>query len=70
MDTLLLLLIAGSLALVFILGRALWSGTIHSQYAVTHRRENPGVFWALWFVLLLPLIPILMLAMCLKGQPE
>ena len=68
MDRLRLLLIAGSIALVFILGRALWSGTIHSQYAVTHRDENPGTYWALWFVLLLPLIPILMLVMRLRAH--
>jgi hypothetical protein len=68
MDNLRLLLIAGSVALVFILVRAVVSGNIHSQYAVTHRDENPGTFWALWFVLLLPLIPILMLVMRLKGH--
>ncbi|HEY1415447.1 MAG TPA: hypothetical protein VGF42_06135 [Caulobacteraceae bacterium] len=68
MDSLRLLLIAGSVALVFILVRALFSGNIHSQYEVTHRDENPGTFWALWFVLLLPLIPILMLVMRLKAH--
>ncbi|HEY1880488.1 MAG TPA: hypothetical protein VGG68_11210 [Caulobacteraceae bacterium] len=68
MDSLRLLLIAGSVALVFILVRALFSGNIHSQYAVTHRDENPGTFWALWFVLLLPLFPILMLVMRVKAH--
>jgi hypothetical protein len=67
-DNLRLLLVAGSLALVFILGRALVSGAIHSQYAVTHRDQNPGTFWALWFVLLAPLIPILLLVMRLKAH--
>lgn len=68
MDNLRLLLIAGSVALVFILLRAIVSGNIHSQYAVTHRAENPGTFWALWFVLLLPLIPIVVLIMRLKAH--
>ncbi len=68
MDGLRLLLIAGSLALVFILLRALYSGNIHSQYDVSHRDQNPGTFWALWFVLLLPLIPILMLVTRLKSH--
>lgn len=66
MNNLRLLLIAGSVALVFILARALWSGNIHSKYGVTHRDENPGTFWVLWFVLLLPLVPILMLVTRLK----
>ena len=58
-----LLLIAGSLALVFILVRALVAGNIHSNYAVTYRSQSPGTFWALWVVLLLPLAPILLLAL-------
>jgi hypothetical protein len=53
-----LILIVCSVALVAILIRALITGKLHSQYAVTHRDKNPGGFWALWFVLLLPLIPI------------
>lgn len=68
-NSLRLILIAGSVCLVFILMRALYSGNIHSQYAVTHRAENPGAFWALWFILLMPLIPILMLIMRLKAHP-
>ena len=63
-----LLLIAGSIGLAFILLRALYSGNIHSQYDVTHRDQNPGTFWVLWFILLLPLIPILMLIMRLKAH--
>ncbi|MGH7023851.1 MAG: hypothetical protein ACREEB_09705 [Caulobacteraceae bacterium] len=61
-----LLLILGSVALLLILGRALLVGNIHSKYAVTYRDQNPGTFWALWFVLLLPLIPILLVVMRLK----
>lgn len=68
MNGLRLLLIVGSLGLIFVLLRALYAGNIHSQYDVTHRDQNPGTFWALWFVLALPLIPILMLVMRLKGH--
>ncbi|HEY1448042.1 MAG TPA: hypothetical protein VGF33_05865 [Caulobacteraceae bacterium] len=51
----------GSAALVLILVRALFTGNIHSKYAVTYRNENPGTFWALWIVLLLPLVAVLFL---------
>ena len=51
-------LIITSSALVAILLQALVVGNIHSKYAVTYRAANPGAFWALWLVLLLPLIPI------------
>jgi hypothetical protein len=68
LDSLRILLIAGSVGLVFILLRALYAGNIHSQYDVTHRDQNPGTFWALWIVLALPLIPILLLVMRLKGR--
>ncbi|HXV01482.1 MAG TPA: hypothetical protein VG166_13390, partial [Caulobacteraceae bacterium] len=55
----LLLVISAALALVLI--RALFAGNIHSQYAVTYRDQNPGTFWALWIVLLLPLVAVLFL---------
>lgn len=44
---------------------------IHSNYAVTYRSENPGTFWALWVVLLLPLIAVLFLVFNLHpgGRP-
>lgn len=51
----------GSAALALILVRALFTGNIHSKYAVTYRNENPGTFWALWIVLLLPLVAVLFL---------
>jgi hypothetical protein len=57
------LLLLGSAALILILVRALLTGNIHSNYAVTYRRENPGTFWALWVVLLLPLIAVLFLVL-------
>lgn len=50
-----------SAALVLILVRALFTGNIHSKYAVTYRNENPGTFWALWIILLLPLMAVLLL---------
>jgi hypothetical protein len=50
-----------SAALVLILARALFTGKIHSKYAVTYRNENPGTFWALWLVLLAPLVAVLWL---------
>ena len=56
-----LILLLGSAALVLILVRALFTGNIHSQYAVTYRNENPGTFWALWIILLLPLVAVLFL---------
>jgi hypothetical protein len=52
-------LLLATAALVLILARALITGNIHSNYSLTHRRENPGTFWALWVVLLLPLIAVL-----------
>jgi hypothetical protein len=55
------LLLLGSAALILVLVRALFAGNIHSNYAVTYRSENPGTFWALWVVLLLPLIAVLFL---------
>ncbi len=55
------LLLLGSAALILILVRALFTGNIHSKYAVTYRSENPGTFWALWIVLLLPLIAVVFL---------
>jgi H+/Cl- antiporter ClcA len=63
MDGARILLVLASVALVAILVRALFAGNIHSNYAVTYRDENPGAFWALWIVLLLPLIPILLVVM-------
>jgi hypothetical protein len=54
----LLLISAG---LVVVLVRALFAGNIHSKYAVTYRDENPGTFWTLWIVLLLPLAAVLLL---------
>jgi hypothetical protein len=68
-DQLRLLLIAGSVVLVFILARALSTGAIHSQFEVTHRERSPGTFWALWLVLAAPLIPILLVISKLKGHP-
>jgi len=62
------LLLLGSVALFLILVRALITGNIHSNYAVTYRNENPGTFWALWVVLLLPLIAVLFLV--LKLHPD
>lgn len=63
MDSLHWLLLLGSAALILILVRALITGNIHSNYAVTYRHENPGTFWALWIVLLLPLIAVLFLVL-------
>lgn len=65
------LLLLGSGALILILVRALFAGNIHSNYAVTYRNENPGTFWALWAVLLLPLIAVLFLVFKLHpGGPH
>jgi hypothetical protein len=55
------ILVLGSAALILILIRALFTGNIHSNYAVTYRSENPGTFWALWIILLLPLFAVLFL---------
>jgi hypothetical protein len=55
-----LLLVIGA-GLVVVLVRALFAGNIHSQYAVTYRDQNPGTFWAMWIVLLLPLVAVLFL---------
>lgn len=55
------LLLLASAVLGLILVRALITGNIHSNYSVTHRRENPGTFWALWAVLLLALIAVIFL---------
>jgi FtsH-binding integral membrane protein len=57
------ILLLTSAALILILVRALLAGNIHSNYSVTYRRENPGTFWALWIVLLLPLVAVLFLAL-------
>ncbi|HEY7852862.1 MAG TPA: hypothetical protein VIB82_07785 [Caulobacteraceae bacterium] len=67
MDGTRILLLLGCVGLVAILIRALVAGNIHSNYAVTYRDENPGTFWALWIVLLLPLVPILLVI--LKVRP-
>jgi hypothetical protein len=65
------LLLLGSGALILILVRALFAGNIHSNYAVTYRNENPGTFWVLWVVLLLPLIAVLFLVFKLHpGGPH
>ena len=55
------ILLLASAALVLILVRALLKGNIHSNYSVTYRQQNPGTFWALWAVLLLPLIAVIFL---------
>ena len=55
------LLLVISAGLVLVLIRALFAGNIHSQYAVTYRDQNPGGFWGLWIVLLLPLVAVLFL---------
>jgi hypothetical protein len=57
------ILVLGSAALILILIRALFTGNIHSKYAVTYRSENPGTFWALWIILLLPLFAVLFLVL-------
>jgi hypothetical protein len=57
------ILVLGSAALILILIRALFTGNIHSKYAVTYRSENPGAFWALWIILLLPLFAVLFLVL-------
>jgi hypothetical protein len=65
------LLLLGSAALVLVLVRALLAGNIHSNYAVTYRNENPGTFWALWVVLLLPLVAVLFVVFKLhRGEPR
>jgi hypothetical protein len=61
------LLLLVSAALLLVLARALITGNIHSQYSVTHRNQNPGTFWALWVVLLLPLIAVLFLVVKLHS---
>lgn len=60
-DPLRLLLILASVGLAAVLVRALITGNLHSKYAVTYRQANPGTFWALWLVLLLPLIAVIFL---------
>lgn len=55
------LLLLTSAGLGLVLARALISGNIHSKYSVTYRKENPGTFWGLWIVLLLPLIAVVFL---------
>ena len=63
MDQLRLPLILVSVGLAAVLVRALVTGNLHSKYAVTYRRDNPGTFWALWFVLPLPMIAVLFLVL-------
>ncbi|HEY2482989.1 MAG TPA: hypothetical protein VGI30_12455 [Caulobacteraceae bacterium] len=57
------ILLLTSAALILILARALLAGNIHSKYSVTYRKENPGTFWALWVILLLPLVAVMFLAL-------
>jgi hypothetical protein len=57
------ILLLASAGLILVLLRALFVGNIHSNYSATYRKENPGTFWALWFILLLPLAAVLFLAL-------
>jgi hypothetical protein len=71
MDRLHLLLLVPTVVLALVLIRAVVTGNIHSQYAVTYRSQRPGTFWALWIVLLLPLIAVLFVLFTLhSGQPR
>jgi hypothetical protein len=71
MDRLRLLLLIPSIALALVLIRAVITGNIHSKYAVTYRGVRPGTFWALWVVLLLPLVAVLFLVFATHlGRPH
>ena len=65
-DRLRLMLLATAAVGAVVLARALFTGVIHSKFTATHRSDNPGAFWALWSVLLLPLIIVVMVALRLR----
>jgi hypothetical protein len=65
MDRLIWIALAVSALLVLVLIINLRRGRIHSSYDYVDRRANPGGYWALFMVLLLPLIACLLLVLTL-----
>jgi hypothetical protein len=65
MERMLLAILATCAALALILILSLRAGKLYSTYSKIDRAQNPGGYWAMFFVLLLPLAACLLLVFTL-----